>query len=147
MIELKEHPKLRDEMLYFLKKMKKVGQLLSTSTVQPIVKNMIQTIALELIKPGCGRFTITRKWSKQFMKKMLDLLCDNHFCKQISTILICWRLHYGLWGCLFDENILHSIYTLVKNDHIRIHLVPNGGEKTWEPKGTKHVQMNIRFGI
>jgi hypothetical protein len=24
---------------------------------------------------------------------------------------------------------------------IRVHLIPNGGEKTWEPKGTKHVQM------
>ncbi len=35
----------------------------------------------------------------------------------------------------------------VKNDHIGIHLVLNGGEKTWESKGTKHVQMNIKFGI
>jgi hypothetical protein len=24
---------------------------------------------------------------------------------------------------------------------IRVHLIHNGGEKTWEPKGTKYVQM------
>jgi hypothetical protein len=30
---------------------------------------------------------------------------------------------------------------VVNNDQTRIHLVPNGGERTWEPKGTKHVQM------
>jgi hypothetical protein len=24
---------------------------------------------------------------------------------------------------------------------IRVHLIPNGGEKTWELKGTKHVQV------
>jgi len=30
---------------------------------------------------------------------------------------------------------------IVNNDQIGVHLVPNGGKKTWEPKGTKHVQM------
>jgi len=29
----------------------------------------------------------------------------------------------------------------VNSDQTGVHLVPNGGEKTWEPKGTKHVQM------
>ncbi len=29
----------------------------------------------------------------------------------------------------------------MNSDQIRVHLVPNGNEKTWEPKGTKHVQM------
>jgi hypothetical protein len=29
---------------------------------------------------------------------------------------------------------------LVNNDQTRVHLVPKNGEKTWEPKGTKHVQ-------
>jgi hypothetical protein len=30
---------------------------------------------------------------------------------------------------------------VVNNDKIGIHLVPNSGERTWEPKGTKHVQV------
>jgi len=30
---------------------------------------------------------------------------------------------------------------IVNSDKIGVHLVPNGGKKTWEPKGTKHVQM------
>jgi hypothetical protein len=29
----------------------------------------------------------------------------------------------------------------VNNYLTGIHLVPNGGEKTWEPKGSKHVQV------
>ncbi len=29
----------------------------------------------------------------------------------------------------------------MNNDKTEIHLVPNNGEKTWEPKGTKHVQV------
>jgi hypothetical protein len=29
----------------------------------------------------------------------------------------------------------------VNNDQIGVHLVPNGDEKTWELKGTKHVQV------
>jgi hypothetical protein len=30
---------------------------------------------------------------------------------------------------------------VVNNDQTRVHLVPNGVERTWEPKGTKHVQV------
>ncbi len=30
---------------------------------------------------------------------------------------------------------------IVNNDQTRVHLVFNGGERTWEPKGTKHVQV------
>jgi len=34
----------------------------------------------------------------------------------------------------------HSIQrTLVNNDQIKLYFVPNGVEKTWEPKGAKHV--------
>jgi hypothetical protein len=29
----------------------------------------------------------------------------------------------------------------VNSDKTRIHLVPNDGEKTWEPKGSTHVQV------
>jgi hypothetical protein len=30
---------------------------------------------------------------------------------------------------------------IVNSDKIGVHLVPNGGKRTWEPKRTKHVQM------
>jgi len=29
----------------------------------------------------------------------------------------------------------------VNSDQTRVHLVPNGGERIWESKGTKHVQV------
>jgi hypothetical protein len=30
---------------------------------------------------------------------------------------------------------------IVNSDQIGVHLIPNGGKRTSEPKGTKHVQM------
>jgi hypothetical protein len=30
---------------------------------------------------------------------------------------------------------------VMNNDQTRVHLEPNDGERTWEPKGTKHVQV------
>jgi hypothetical protein len=71
MPKLEEHPKLKYEMVCILQKMRKVGQPLSTSIAQPILKGMIQSIIPKLIRPRRGRFTITRKWFKQFMKQYM----------------------------------------------------------------------------
>jgi len=30
---------------------------------------------------------------------------------------------------------------VINNDQIKVHLEPNDGERTWEPKRTKHVQV------
>ncbi len=52
-------------------------------------------------------------WKVYYHKKMvqtihetlhvLDLLCDNKYCKQNSSKLTCSRLHQGLLSCLFGE--------------------------------------------
>jgi len=72
MPKLEEHPTLKDEMVCILQKMKKIGQPLSISIVQPILKGMIQSITLEFIRPRCGGFIVTRKWFKQFMKQYMS---------------------------------------------------------------------------
>ncbi len=71
MLKLEEHPKLKDEMVCILQKMRKVGQLLSTGMVQPILKGMIQFIAPKLIRPKCGRFIVIKEWFRQFMKQYM----------------------------------------------------------------------------
>jgi hypothetical protein len=51
--------------------MREVGQPLSTRIVQPILKGIIQSFASQFIRPGCGGFSVTREWSRQFMKQYM----------------------------------------------------------------------------
>jgi hypothetical protein len=55
--------------------------------------------------------------------------------------LACSRLYHGLHGCLFGEGTLHSTNICSKQQSNEIHLILNGGERTWEPKGIEHVQV------
>jgi hypothetical protein len=53
----------------------------------------------------------------------------------------------GTHGCLPCQSIQHIyiyIYMVVNIDQTRIHLMPIEGDKTWETKGAKHIQV---FGM
>jgi hypothetical protein len=82
MLKLEKHPKLRVKMVCIFQKMKQTSQTLSTNIVQPIFKGMIQSIASKLIKLGCGRFIIPRKWFRQFMK---HYMCWIYYVTTIIT--------------------------------------------------------------
>ncbi len=64
MHKFKEHPKLKNEMVSLIWKMKQASQPLSTSIVQPILKSMLQSISFDFIEPKYGGFIVTSKWSK-----------------------------------------------------------------------------------
>ncbi len=49
MPKLEEHPKLKDEIVHILQKMKQVGQPFSTCIMQPILKGLLQAITFEFI--------------------------------------------------------------------------------------------------
>jgi aspartate-semialdehyde dehydrogenase len=49
MTKFKEHPKLKDEIIHILQKMKQVGQPFSTCIMQPILKGLLQAITFEFI--------------------------------------------------------------------------------------------------
>jgi len=55
-----------------LQKMREAGQGLSTTTMQPILRGMIEAKALELIREGNGGFLVTRKRTRQFMKQFMN---------------------------------------------------------------------------
>jgi len=42
--------------------MQKAGQPLTTSTIQPIVQGMIESLALEIMIDALGNFKVTREW-------------------------------------------------------------------------------------
>jgi hypothetical protein len=96
MIELKEHPKLRDEMISFLKKWGKLANYYQQVLCNPCSKIWYNPLLLNSSDLDVESLLSQESGLDKFMKQMLDLLCDNHFCKQISTIFICSRLHYGL---------------------------------------------------
>ncbi len=132
MPKLEEHPKLKDEMVHILQKMKKVGQPLSTGIVQPIFKGMMQSITHELIRPRHGGFTITREWFKQFMKQYMCWI----YC--VATIVTSklppdWLAQNYTMTCrviyLVKANSIPP--TLVVNsDQTEVHLVHDGGERS-----------------
>ncbi len=112
MIELKKHPQAKRWNGFSLGKSEESWPTLSTSIVQPILKSMIQSIVLKLIKPRCGRFIITREWSKQFMKQMLDLLCDNHSTSKFPP-------YWLAQSC----TMVYRVVYLMKNTTFRLHLL------------------------
>jgi hypothetical protein len=58
---IEEYSTLRDELVIVLQKMKNVGQPLSTSMAQPILRGMIESLAPEILCNGHGGFVVTRE--------------------------------------------------------------------------------------
>jgi hypothetical protein len=52
--------------------MRSVGQPLFTSVVQPILKGMIESFALEIFHNGHGGFVIIKEWTRQFLKHYMN---------------------------------------------------------------------------
>jgi hypothetical protein len=48
-------------------------QLLVTSTIQPIVKGVMKSLALEIVCDALGGFKVTREWIHQFLKQYMNL--------------------------------------------------------------------------
>jgi hypothetical protein len=124
MPKLEEHPKLKDEMVHILQKMRNVGQPLSTG--------MMQSITHELIRPKRGGFTITREWFRQFMKQYM---CWT-YCVA-NTITSKFPPNWLAQGYTMTCRVLYLVKaysippTLVVNsDQTEVHLVHDGGEKT-----------------
>ncbi len=58
---LEEYYTLRDELIIVFQKMRSVGQPLSTSMVQPILRSMIESLAPKILYNGHGGFVVTRE--------------------------------------------------------------------------------------
>jgi hypothetical protein len=52
--------------------MRIVGQPLFTFVVQPILRGMIESLALKNLCNGHGGFVVTREWTRQFLKHYMN---------------------------------------------------------------------------
>jgi hypothetical protein len=52
--------------------MRSVGQPLSTSMVQSILKGMIESFVLEILCNGHGGFVVIREWTRNFLKHYMN---------------------------------------------------------------------------
>jgi hypothetical protein len=97
--------------------------------VQPILKGMIQSITIEFIKPRCGKFIITRKWFKQFMKQYM--CWTYHVATTITSKL---PLDWFAQRCTMTYKVIYLVKTysirptlVVNSNPTKVHFVPNGG--------------------
>ncbi len=126
-----------------LQKMHEVGQPLSTCIVQPILRRIVEGIALEVPCGDFDQFFITRKWIYQFVKQYMNW----SFWKWINVgnkISINWceqGLNMSHWITYLVNvyNIPSSL--VVKNNQKTIHPVPTTNERTLMIKSKKHVKI------
>jgi hypothetical protein len=65
---LEVYPTLQNELVTMLQKMRNVKQPLSTFVIQPILRSLIESLALEILCNGHGGFVVIREWTRQFLK-------------------------------------------------------------------------------
>jgi len=121
--------------------MRMASQALSTTTVQSILRGMIEGKAPELIREGREGFLMTREWTRQLMKHFMNWSFRIP-TTVASKLLADWEEQgRSMAYCVAYLVKVYSIPSalLVNSDQTGIHLVPIAGEKIWKPKGAKHV--------
>jgi hypothetical protein len=95
---------------FFLQKWDKLANHYQHVLCNPSLKIWYNQQLLNSIRPKHGGFYCHKKVVQTIHETIhvLDLPCGNHYYNQTSIILVCSRLHHGLQGCLFGENILYS---------------------------------------
>ncbi len=122
-----------------------VGQGLSAPIVQPIIRRIFESIALEHFKnfTKWGGFKVSLEWMKDFMKYHLNWLywattratrklpstCEVEGTSMAHQVVYLVKM-YNIPPCL-----------VVDTNQTRVHLVPTRGDQTWGKKGSKHVQV------
>ncbi len=126
-----------------LQKMINVGQPLSTSMVQPILRGMIESLAPNILCNGHGGFVVTREWTRIFFKHYM-----NWYFHMVITLIRKMPTYWHEQGCNMAYHITYLVKfnsippcLVVNTKEIGIHFVPIDGEKTWENKGSKHIQV------
>ena len=144
---LSKYLKVEEEIIIVLKKQRTAGQPLYGTTIQPLIKAIIQKRVPHLHdsieKKG---FKVSIMWTRTFIKRSLN------WTYRASTLAARkLPLDWKEQGDMMSQRIayfskLHDIPpSLVVNlDQIGIHLVPTGGARTWEKNDSKHVCVHSK---
>jgi hypothetical protein len=99
----KKYPTLQDDLVTMLQKMRSVGQPLSTSIVQTILRGMVECLALEILQTSHGGFMYNYKGMDKIILTTLHelvFLHGNHYSQQNANILTRTRSEHGIQNSL-----------------------------------------------
>jgi hypothetical protein len=142
---LSKYPEVEEEIISTLKKQRSVGQPLYGTTIQPLIKAIIKKKAPHLLdstsKTG---FNVSIDWTRCFIKRTL-----NWSYRASTTAAGKLPKDWEDQGKRMAQRVaylskLHDIppSLVVNTDQTGMHLVPTGGSRTWEKKGSKHVSVH-----
>ena len=132
-----KYHKVKGEIVSILKKQRAASQPLYGTTIQPLIKAIIQKRVPHLLDSTQEkRFKVSIKWTSAFIKRSL-----NWSYRASTSIADKLPIDSKEQGNMMVQRVaylskLHDISPLlvVKSDQIGIHLVPIGGAKTWKKK-------------
>jgi hypothetical protein len=140
---LAHHPQLKNEICEVLKKQREAGQPLYAVCIQPLIRSIIRKREPQLLDSS-RNFRVSIPWTKAFIKAEL-----NWSYRASTTVVGKLPNDFEAQGktmaqrCAYLINV-HNIppQLVVSTDQTGIHLVPTGGVRTWETKGSKHVNVH-----
>jgi hypothetical protein len=128
-----------------LKNMWATGQGLAAPIVQPIIWGVFESKTHELLKDPTKRrgFKVALEWTQDFMKTRVNW---SYRAITISTGKLPQTWEQEGMAMAHRVAYLVKVYNIlmclvVNIDQTRVHLVPVGGDRTWETRGAKHVQV------
>jgi hypothetical protein len=139
---LSKYPEIEEEIISTLKKQRAVGQPLYGTTIQPLIKAIIKKRAPHLFdSTSKTSFNVSIDWTRCFIKRTL-----NWSYRASTTAAGKLPKDWEEQGKKMAQRVaylskLHDIppSLVVNTDQTGMHLVPTGGSRTWEKKGSKHI--------
>ena len=142
---LESYPALKEEICSVLKKMRTAGQPLYAVCIQPIIRAIILEKAPQILEgTHATAFRVSYEWTKNFVKSKL-----NWSYRASTTAAGKLPKDFEEQGRVMAQRCAYLVKVhnipmelVVNSDQTGIHLVPTGGSRTWETKGSKHVKVH-----
>ena len=129
---LENHPHVRDQLVSELEKLGNGGHTLLLSIVQPILRGMIEALAPELIDDTPGGFSVSMRWTREFVKFYMNWTFHKG-TTVASKLPTDWmeqglNMNYMIAYLVKVYNI--PTYLVINPDQTGIHLIPSAGGRT-----------------
>ena len=132
---LSKYPEVEEEIISVLKKQRAVDQPLYGTTIQPLIKAIIQKRVTHLLDSTQKKgFKVSINWTRTFIKKSL-----NWSYRASTSVVGKLPTYWKEQSKMMLQRVaylskLHDIppSLVVNSNQIGIHLVPTRGAKTWE---------------
>jgi hypothetical protein len=141
---LSNHQELKKAIIEMLHAHKKAGQPLYARSIRNLIIPFIQKRAPDLlVQENSTSFKVSLSWVREFARNEL-----NWSFRKATTAASKLPKDWELQGLRMTQRIAYLVKCynvpcelVVNTDQTGIHLVPTGGTKTWEEKGSKHVAV------